>query len=163
MNFSFFKNKENAFGIQSKLNTTISRLLIISLGCLGLIAVIMNYLSTNNLLKQTFSETVKVAASKAGYELETYTNVVTELGCDSVFADSSTTDKQKKEIIDQKVKTYDLERGNILGTDGISIFDGNDYSKREYFKAAMKGDTFVSDPLVSKITGDLTIIRSAEW
>ena len=71
MNFSFFKNKENAFGIQSKLNTTISRLLIISLGCLGLIAVIMNYLSTNNLLKQTFSETVKVAASKAGYELET--------------------------------------------------------------------------------------------
>lgn len=161
MNFSFFKNKENAFGIQSKLNTTISRLLIISLGCLGLIAVIMNYLSTNNLLKQTFSETVKVAASKAGYELETYTNVVTELGCDSVFADSSTTDKQKKEIIDQKVKTYDLERGNILGTDGISIFDGNDYSKREYFKTAMKGDTFVSDPLVSEITGDLTIIIAA--
>ena len=45
--------------------------------------------------------------------------------------------------------------------DGISILDGNDYSDRAYVKSAMKGETAVSEPLVSKITGQLSIMVSA--
>lgn len=161
MKFPTIKRTKDAFGIQHKLTTTISKLLTISLACLGLIAIVLNYNNTNSLLKQTFSETAKIAASKVGYEIQSFANIVTEIGCDSAFTDTSLSTSDKQAIIDQKVKTYDLERGNLIGADGISIFDGNDYSTRDYFKAAMNGDTFISDPLVSKVSGDLTIIVAA--
>lgn len=45
--------------------------------------------------------------------------------------------------------------------DGISILDGKDYSDRAYVRSAMKGETAVSEPLVSKITGQLSIMVSA--
>ena len=161
MKLPTFKKKGETFGIQQKLTTTISKLLIISLACLGFIAIVMSYVNTNRLLEQTFSETAKIAASKVGYEIQSFANIVTEICCDSTFTDTSLSVADKQAIIDQKVETYNLERGNLLGTDGVSIFDGNDYSERDYFKAAMKGETFISDPLISKITGDLTIIVAA--
>ncbi|MDD3141722.1 MAG: methyl-accepting chemotaxis protein, partial [Lachnospiraceae bacterium] len=51
--------------------------------------------------------------------------------------------------------------GNILGADGISIFDGSDYSDRAYYATAMKGKTYITEPLISKVTGKLTIIIAA--
>ncbi|HCJ09425.1 MAG TPA: methyl-accepting chemotaxis protein [Lachnospiraceae bacterium] len=161
MKLPTIKKKGDTFGIQQKLTTTISKLLIISLACLGIIAIAMSYVNTNRLLEQTFTETAKIAASKVGYELQAFANTVTEIGCDSTFTDTSLSVADKQAIIDQKVETYDLERGNLLGTDGVSIFDGNDYSDRDYFKAAMNGETYISDPLISKLTGDLTIIVAA--
>ena len=161
MKLPLFKRTNETFGIQQKLTNTISKLLLISLSCLGILAIAISYFSTHKLLKQTFSETAKIAASKVGYELQSFANIVTEIGCDSTFTDTSLSVDDKQKIIDQKVETYDLERGNLIGSDGISIFDGKDYSKRDYFQAAMKGETFISDPLISKITGDLTIIVAA--
>ena len=48
-----------------------------------------------------------------------------------------------------------------MGADGISIFDGNDYSDREYVRQAMEGNIYVSEPLISKITGELSIMVAA--
>lgn len=161
MKLPTIRKQGDTFGIQQKLKSTITRLLTISLAGLGVIAIAMSYINTNRLLEQTFSETAKIAADKVGYEIQSFANIVTEIGCDATFTDSSLSVADKQEIIDQKVEKYNLERGNLLETDGISIFDGNDYSERDYFKAAMKGETFVSDPLISKRTGDLTIIVAA--
>ena len=161
MKLPTIRKQGDTFGIQPKLKSTITRLLTISLAGLGVIAIAMSYINTNRLLEQTFSETAKIAADKVGYEIQSFANIVTEIGCDATFTETSLTVEDKQEIIDQKVEKYNLERGNLLGTDGISIFDGNDYSERDYFKAAMKGETFVSDPLISKRTGDLTIIVAA--
>ena len=33
---------------------------------------------------------------------------------------------------DERVAMHGFQRGNIIGADGCSIFDGNDYSDREY-------------------------------
>ncbi len=56
---------------------------------------------------------------------------------------------------------HNFQRGNIIGIDGISIFDGKDYSDREYVQQAMQGNVYVSEPLVSKITGELSIMVAA--
>ncbi len=69
--------------------------------------------------------------------------------------------EEKKAIIDQRAKTHGYQRGNIIGPDGISIFDGKDYSDRDYVRHALEGEAFISDPLISKITGELTIIVAA--
>ena len=56
---------------------------------------------------------------------------------------------------------HGFQRVNIIGLDGISIFDGKDYSDREYVRQAMQGNIFVSEPLISKITGELSIMVAA--
>lgn len=56
---------------------------------------------------------------------------------------------------------HDFQRGNIIGLDGVSIFDGKDYSDREYVQQAMQGNVYVSQPLISKITGELSIMVAA--
>ena len=68
---------------------------------------------------------------------------------------------EKKVIIDERCIMHNFQRGNIIGTDGISIFDGKDYSDREYVKQAMEGNVYVSEPLISKITGELSIMVAA--
>lgn len=68
---------------------------------------------------------------------------------------------EKKAIIDERAAMHNFQRGNIIGADGISIFDGKDYSDREYVRQALQGNVFVSEPLISKITGKLSIMVAA--
>ena len=69
--------------------------------------------------------------------------------------------EEKQKILDERVKANELTRGNILDKNGISIFSGEDYSDREYFKKAMGGESCVSEPLTSKTTGKTSIIIAA--
>ncbi|MCM1157110.1 MAG: methyl-accepting chemotaxis protein [Bacteroidales bacterium] len=147
--------------IKEKLLQVILRILIISLISLGIISCYLNYSSTYKLMKNTLKDSVQIVADKAEWELTSYTNIVTEIGCDPRLSDASLSVEDKQEIINQKAEYYNLERGNILGLDGLSIFDGKDYNERTYFQAALRGEAWISEPLVSKITGDLTIIVAA--
>ena len=69
--------------------------------------------------------------------------------------------EEKQAIINGRVSMHGFQRGNIVGADGVSIFDGKDYSDREYVRQAMQGNVFVSEPLISKITGELSIMVAA--
>ena len=69
--------------------------------------------------------------------------------------------EEKRAIIDERVSLHGFQRGNVIGADGISIFDGKDYSDREYVQNALKGVAYVSEPLISKITGELSIMVAA--
>lgn len=93
--------------------------------------------------------------------LDYYKGIVSEIGTNPDLADPYVSVADKQEIIDQKVKDYGFIRGRIIGADGLSIFDEVDYSDREYFIESMKGNVWISEPVVSKVTGDLTIVLSA--
>ncbi len=54
-----------------------------------------------------------------------------------------------------------MVRGNLLDTTGNSLFDGNNYSDREYFQKAIEGNISISTPTISKITGELSIMVAA--
>lgn len=77
------------------------------------------------------------------------------------MSDPEVSVEEKKAIIDGRVSMHGFQRGNIIGLDGISIFDGKDYSDREYVRQAMQGNVYVSEPLISKITGELSIMVAA--
>lgn len=94
-------------------------------------------------------------------QLEYYKGIVGEIGTNPDLADPRVSLEDKQEIIDQKVKDYGFLRGRVIGTDGLSIFDETDYSDRDYFVESMKGKTWISEPVISKVTGNLTIIISA--
>lgn len=147
--------------IRAKIMTGMSLTVIIALTLLGGISIYMNYSSSNQLLEQTMAETARIAAERVTQELTAYTNVALETGCTARLADPAQSIQSKKDIIDQRVSYYGFSRGNIIGADGISIFDGKDYSDREYFRRALAGTPYISDPLISKITGELAIMIAA--
>ena len=84
-----------------------------------------------------------------------------DTGCIPQLSEWSATTETKQAILNERVRMHNFQRGNIIGVDGYSIFDGKDYSDREYVQQALKGNVYVSEPLVSKITGELSIMVAA--
>lgn len=112
---------------------------VICLSILGGAGICLNYSSTNQLLEQTLRETVKIASDKVANELTSYLNVAIDTGTIARLTDPQQSTGNKQLLIDDKVKQYGFQRGNIIGPDGISALDGKDYSDRDYFHKAMAG------------------------
>lgn len=147
--------------IKSKILLSINLIVLVSLCVSGGISAYMNYRSTISTLNQTMTETATVAAGRVSHEIKEYMNIASEVGSISLLTDANATLEEKRQIMDQRANVYSFQRGNIIGKDGISILDGNDYSDRSYFKESITGKCAVSEPLISKVTGELTIIISA--
>ena len=127
----------------------------------GASSIALNYRSTIATVDQMMSETAVLAAERIEQELIAYKNVAMDTGCIPQLSSASVPVEEKRTIMDERISMHNFQRGNIIGSDGISIFDGNDYSDREYVKQAMQGNVYVSEPLVSKITGELSIMVAA--
>lgn len=150
--------------IRTKILLSMALTVSISLIVVGAVSIWLNYSSTNETLEQTMRETSRIAAERVEQELNAYLNVAYDTGCVARLADASKSVADKKAIIDQRAQSHGFRRGNIIGANGYSLFDGNDYSDREYYQQAMQGKTYVSEPLISKITGELSImVASPLW
>lgn len=140
--------------IRTKITLSLILTVLIGLVASGSSSISLNYHNTMDTVEKMMSQTAVLAAGRAQQELEVYKNVVMEVGCIPQLSDPEVPVEEKRAIIDERVAMHDFQRGNIVGADGISIFDGNDYSDREYVRQAMEGNVYVSEPLISKITGN---------
>ncbi|MGN0617604.1 MAG: methyl-accepting chemotaxis protein, partial [Ruminiclostridium sp.] len=119
---------------------------------LGLFTTLSSYFGALNQTMESMKSYAKLAAQRISYEVKSYSNIAADLGGNPEFSDHTSDPDTKKALLDSFVNYYGLERGNIIASDGKSIFDGKDYSDRVYFQKAMEGQPYVSDPVVSKIT-----------
>ena len=147
--------------IRKKITVYLMATVLIALAAVGASSIALNYRSTVATVDQMMSETAVLAAERIEQELTAYKNVAMDTGCIPQLTDSTVTVEEKRAIIDERVEMHGFRRDNVIGANGISIFDGNDYSDREYVKQAMQGNIYVSEPLVSKITGELSIMVAA--
>ena len=147
--------------IRKKITVCLIATVFIALLVVGLSSIALNYRSTLATVEQMMSETAVLAGERIEQELGAYRNVAMDTGCIPQLSDKTVPVEEKRAIIDERVRMHGFQRGNIVGADGISIFDGNDYSDREYVRQAMAGNVYVSEPLVSKITGELSIMVAA--
>ena len=147
--------------IRKKITVCLMTTVIIALVAVGASSMALSYRSTVATVDQMMSETAVLAAERIEQELTAYKNVAMDTGCIPQLADSTVPVAEKQAVIDERVSMHGFQRGNIIGADGRSIFDGKDYSDREYVRQAMAGNVYVSEPLVSKITGELSIMVAA--
>ena len=147
--------------IRKKITVSLMMTVLIALAAVGITSITLNYRSSISTIRQLMSQTAVLAAERVEQELAAYKNVAMDTGRISLLANGFTTVEEKRAIIDERVSLHGFQRGNVIGLDGVSIFDGNDYSDREYVRQAMKGNVCVSEPLISKITGELSIIVAA--
>ena len=134
---------------------------LVALIAVGASGIVLSYRGTLTTVDQMMRETAVLAAERVEQELVAYKNVAMDTGCIPQLSDPTVSREEKQAIIDERVEMHGFRRGNIINSSGLSIFDGNDYSDREYVVQAMQGNVYVSEPLVSKITGELSIIVAA--
>ena len=132
----------------------------ISLFTLGGFACIMTYNSTVSLVNSSMTASAQVAAERAYWEMRSYTNIASEVGTMPQLSDSSTTDSELSEIVQQIIERHELQSCNIIKPNG-NCLDGYNYSDREYFQNAMKGNVTVTEPTISRLTGELMLIIAA--
>ncbi|MEY8417804.1 methyl-accepting chemotaxis protein [Oscillospiraceae bacterium 44-5] len=152
---------EEMKSIRKKITVCLMATVLIALVLVGSVSITLNYRSTIATVDQLMSETAVLAAERIEQELTAYKNVAMDTGRITQLANTFTPLEDKRAIIDERIQLHGFQRGNVIGADGISIFDGNDYSDREYVQQAMQGNVYVSEPLVSKITGELSIMVAA--
>lgn len=140
--------------IRSKITLCLMATVLIALMAVGISSITLSYRSTIATVEQMMSETAVLAAERIEQELTAYKNVAMDTGCIPQLSDPSVSVEEKQAIINERASMHGFQRGNIIGPDGYSIFDGKDYSDREYVKQAMEGNVYVSEPLISKITGN---------
>ncbi|WP_295763596.1 methyl-accepting chemotaxis protein [uncultured Oscillibacter sp.] len=147
--------------IRKKITICLMATVLIALAAVGISSITLSYRNTVATVEQLMSETAVLAAERIEEELTAYKNVAMDTGRIAQLSNSFTSLEEKRAIIDERVSLHGFQRGNIINTEGVSIFDGNDYSDREYVKQALKGNVSVSEPLISKVTGELSIMVAA--
>lgn len=147
--------------IRSKILLSVILLTAVSLSIVGGVSAYLNYSSTYSTLSQTMSETAHIAAERVQYELASYTNIVKEIGHLSDLSAKYVTTGEKRAVIDERVKAYGFQQGDILDAGGKSVFSGTDYSAYGFFQNSMNGDCFISRPSINPATGELTFFISA--
>lgn len=148
-------------GIKDKIRSVVLVIVMVSLIILGGVTSFLNYNSTNATLEQTMQETVRMAAERVEWEINAYKNVAQDLGTLTRMSGDSYSDEDKQALIDLKVEDYGLVRGKLISPDGIAHIDGTDYNDREYFHASMKGELYITPPLIAKTSGEMSVIISA--
>ncbi|MDE7278282.1 MAG: methyl-accepting chemotaxis protein, partial [Oscillospiraceae bacterium] len=146
--------------IGKKIFYVIVLLMLVSLLFLGTVASVLNYLSTMEMVKLDFIETAKISADRISWELQAYTNIAMEMGVLSDLSDPNVSDEEKLAVLQNHTDRYGLQRCNLVDINGNGI-DGNNYTDRAYFQNALKGLTYTSSPLISKVTGKITVIVAA--
>ncbi|MCM1055070.1 MAG: methyl-accepting chemotaxis protein [Bacteroides sp.] len=146
--------------IQTKIVMNSVVLVCLALIFLGTASIAAIYVSAMASVETNMENLVSVTSSRVEWELKAYSNIAGDLGANNRISDPSVSDADKQAILDNWTLRYGLERCNVVDADGNGI-DGNNYSDREYFKAAMQGKSYISEPLISKVTGNLTIIIAA--
>ncbi len=149
--FSF--SVKHADSIQKKIQFTMVQVVTIAMIILGIVACVLNFYSTYDMLKTTMNEVSHLVADRVEWEITSYKNIVQELGCVARFSSDDYTIEEKQEIISQKVEGYGFIRGRLLDTQGIAEIDGTDFSDRDFFQHAIKGEVYFSNPTVSPTDG----------
>lgn len=147
--------------IKSKILVSMILTVAVSLALVGGISCALGYRGTKSVLETSMKEMAEVAAERVSYQLLEYKTIAGKMGSMKELSDPDVTLSEKKKLLQQEVDSTGMTRYNLLDKRGRSLTDGENYSDRTYFKESIKGNTYVSEPLVSSVTGELTIIVSA--
>ncbi len=127
----------------------------------GLASALTNSSSTLSLVERDMTELVQIASDRVSWEIDTFVSVARESGMNKEYSDLSMSAEERVTALNSNVQASGLERGVILDENGTNISTGADMSDRQYFIDAMNGKTRVSEPLVSRVTGEVSIIIGA--
>jgi methyl-accepting chemotaxis protein len=152
-----YKNRS----IKTQLTFIIVCVVVVCCLLLGSITSYLNYKTSNEILANSVAEITKEASQTVTQKIKNLKDATIQTGIIKELSDPKVSVEEKQNIITRQEKLTGLTLGQIIYADGKDLFSGKDYSSRDYFKISMQGDAYMSSPVVSKVTGDLTMVVSA--
>lgn len=155
------KNKGGFLSIEKKISKRFAQTVMFSCIILGVVTAILSWISSISAVSETINNTSDVAAHYVAAALEKYVAIAYETGSIARLADEQRPVADKEQMLNQKIKEHNFERGFILNSSGVDIISGTNYSESNCFKEAMKGNTYVSTPSYSEVTKKVSYAVSA--
>ncbi len=131
----------------------------VSLLILGLVSSFLSYTSTLSAAHDSVSAAASLAADRIYSGMQSYINVIKELGATPQFADSGASKAEVDTILSQAMVQHGLYTGSVIDKTGTAA-DGVSYADREYFKNAMQGKITITEPTISRATGELYVMMA---
>lgn len=148
--------------IRKKMIILISAVVIVVSVSMGVISCVLNFQTSLDVMEETLTDTSAVAAAQVTEALKAKLNIASETGTVARFTSASFPLEDKRNLIDQKIKTYDFSDGGVVDASGTDIFDSSiNMSGQECFKAAMRGETYITDSYKDKVSGKFSILLTA--
>lgn len=132
----------------------------VSMLILCIIVVVLNFQNSVKTVQNDMTQLVNSAAQRTQWELESFRNVAVEAGRNSILTSKAVPNETRSAYLESVSESHGYQRGNYITSDGNAL-DGNNYSDREYFQKAMDGEAWISEPLISKVTGKPSIMVAA--
>lgn len=128
---------------------------------LGVITCLLTYSGTIKTVRSDMESLVSAVSERVQWECSAFLNVAEIAGMNPVLSNGEYSTDDKLALLNTIANANGLTRGVILDENGVNISTGMDMSDRAYVQAAMRGESMISDPLVSRVTGEVSIIIAA--
>lgn len=150
--------------IKARLLTFSLALLVTSMLIVGVVSAFINFRSTIISLEQTLTGSVLIAAKEVDSTLKGYRNLTTELASSHVFMQKIT----PTSIAQMTAEARDIEKRHGFSllsradVDGTLTEGDTNVADRDYFITARDtGKTIVSDPIIRRDTGKMSVVIAA--
>ncbi|MBQ0039142.1 MAG: hypothetical protein KBS64_01785 [Treponema sp.] len=158
MKIKVASKKKSISSVITKINTTFlaTGLSIFAAACLA-----FTYFSTLNIITTTMRTEAEAASKRVEWVIRSYKNIVKGICSIPELSTPKFSTAAKELILKNKANEFELDFCRIINPDGYSDMDNIYRGDREYFKEAMKGKVTVNDPMVSRTTGQVSILMGA--
>lgn len=128
---------------------------------LGVLTCVLTYTGTTKTVYTDMEALVSLASERVQYECDAFVNVAEIAGMNPTLSDEQYPIEDRLALLDSIAKAHGATRSTIIDANGINVQTGADMNDREYFQSAMRGESTISEPLVSRVTGEMNVIIAA--
>lgn len=163
MGLNMKKNSRSDKSISDIISTSFNKimsLIVVSVSIISVFVLVTGQYSANS---RDFDVAVGLASDRVYWALQSYKNIVKNIGAIPLLSDEKVPVEKKEEVLSAICKEYGLVRSKIINTDGFSDMDEEPIYRgdREYFIQTMKGKVYIQEPVTSRTDGQLAIIGAA--
>lgn len=153
--------KRGFHSIKMRIILIVLAIVIVLSVALGAVSSILNVNSSTDVLKLTMTEIAKVSGERVSAELGQYTNIVESLGVDKTLSSPTISTREKQQLLDKTQEEYGFVAVSLYDLNGQSLSGDENVADQEYFRQALEGNTYVSDPVLNAGTGKQTVVIAA--
>ena len=152
---NFFKS------IKAKMVSSILLLVCVSLISVGIIAIYNTYSTTMSTVKKTLTDTAKISANVIAQKMDSLKQIVVQLSRITELSSDNISDSERITILKSQAKSYGFKSFGIVNLQGNDTANGINVADETYFKEAVKGNAYITEPIVDDKTKSAVMIVSA--
>lgn len=148
--------------IKTKILLVSVAVLLISLISVASVFGYMSIKSTEKTLGNVLKETAKVGAENSENSISLHKSVFEELGVNPLLSNGRVSAEEKASLLNDTAAKYGFDRVDTVGRDGMTA-DGENVLSEEYYIRAIKGESFISTPVINNSSEAYIIVSAPIW